>query len=205
MATDRDSNVKRDTDLHNAGLDSTRTEREANKANPDRNPDPITGAPGSHPVGTGVGAAAAGAAGAAIGSMAGPIGTAVGAVVGAVAGGLAGKGVAEAVDPTAEDAYWRDNYSKRTYVRQGSEYDEYRPAYRYGWESRTQHTGKSFDEAEPILAKDWEARRGTCPLSWDQARGAARDAWDRCDVQYGAARMHQHDANRPDQAQDRVL
>src|SRR3954469_20482519 len=71
----------------------------------DMNPDPITGAPGSHPVGTGVGAAGGGAAGAAIGSMAGPIGTAVGAVVGAVAGGLAGKGAAEAIDPTAEDAY----------------------------------------------------------------------------------------------------
>jgi hypothetical protein len=32
---------------------------------PDRNPDPITGAPGAHPVGTGVVAVAGGAAGAA--------------------------------------------------------------------------------------------------------------------------------------------
>ena len=65
------------------------------------NRDPITGAPGAHPVGTGVGAAAGGiAAGAAAGSVAGPVGTVVGAAVGAVAGGLAGKGVAEKVDPT---------------------------------------------------------------------------------------------------------
>lgn len=69
------------------------------------NRDPITGEPGSHPVGTGVGAAAGGvAAGAAVGTVAGPVGTAVGAVVGAVAGGLAGKGVAEKVDPTLPDA-----------------------------------------------------------------------------------------------------
>src|SRR3954462_11343173 len=90
----------------------------------DRNPDPITGAPGSHPVGTGIGAAGAGAAGAAIGSIAGPGGPATGAVVGAVAGGLAGKGVAEAVDPTTEDTYWRDNYTSRNYVRKGAAYDE---------------------------------------------------------------------------------
>ena len=37
----------------------------------DSNPDPITGAPGSHPVGTGLGAAGAGAAGAAIGATIG--------------------------------------------------------------------------------------------------------------------------------------
>src|SRR4051812_26680344 len=67
----------------------------------DANADPITGAPGAHPVGTGIGAAAGGiAAGAAIGTVAGPIGTAIGAAVGAVVGGLAGKGVAERIDPT---------------------------------------------------------------------------------------------------------
>jgi uncharacterized protein (TIGR02271 family) len=65
------------------------------------NRDPITGALGAHPVGTGVGAAAGGvAAGAAAGSVAGPVGTVVGAAAGAVAGGLAGKKVAEEVDPT---------------------------------------------------------------------------------------------------------
>jgi len=76
----------------------------------DANPDPLTGAPGSHPVGVGVGAAGGAAAGAAIGSVGGPVGTVVGTAVGAVAGGLAGKGVAEAINPTLEDEYWRENY-----------------------------------------------------------------------------------------------
>ncbi|MCW2950753.1 MAG: hypothetical protein JWN41_1766, partial [Thermoleophilia bacterium] len=67
------------------------------------NRDPITGAVGAHPVGTGVGALAGGAAtGAAVGTVAGPVGTAIGAAVGAVAGGLAGKGVAEEMDPTVD-------------------------------------------------------------------------------------------------------
>src|SRR5436190_2869250 len=80
------------------------------------NRDPITGAPGAHPVGTGLGAAAGGmAAGAAAGSVAGPAGAAVGAAVGAVVGGLAGKGIAERIDPTVEEAYWADQYSREPY------------------------------------------------------------------------------------------
>ena len=85
----------------------------------DLNLEPITGAPGAHPVGTGVGAAAGGATGAAVGSVAGPIGTAVGAVIGAVVGGLAGNSVAETVDPTAEEAYWRASYTREPYYRDG--------------------------------------------------------------------------------------
>src|SRR5688500_16773609 len=95
----------------------------------DANRDPITGAPGSHPAGTGLGAAAGGmAAGAAAGTVAGPVGTALGAAVGAVAGGLAGKGIAEKIDPTVEDAYWRDNHRNEPYYQSGFSYDEYRPA-----------------------------------------------------------------------------
>ncbi|HYC91623.1 MAG TPA: hypothetical protein VEO54_20555 [Thermoanaerobaculia bacterium] len=45
---------------------------------------PITGEPGSHPVGTGLGAAAVGAA---LGAPFGPIGILVGGAIGAVAGG----------------------------------------------------------------------------------------------------------------------
>ena len=74
----------------------------------DANRDPISGAPGSHPVGTGIGAGAGGiAAGAAAGTLAaGPVGTVVGAAIGAVAGGLAGKAVAERIDPTVVDTHW---------------------------------------------------------------------------------------------------
>jgi hypothetical protein len=156
--------------------DNTRNDYDKN--NPDRNPDLITGAPGSHPVGTGVGAAGAGAAGAAIGSVAGPIGTAVGAVVGAVAGGLAGKGVAEAVNPT-EDAYWRDNYRTRSYARPGADYDEFEPAYRYGYNASDRYQGQNFDDIEGELRRDWESKRGNSSLDWDAARPACRDAFDR--------------------------
>src|SRR6185312_13744875 len=122
----------------------------------DANRDPLSGAPGAHPVGVGAGAATAGATGAAVGAVVGgPAGAVVGAAVGAVAGGLAGKGTAEAVNPTVEDAYWRDNYKTRPYIS-GEAYDVYQPAYRHGWESRERYEGKDFDAVEPDLKRDWE-------------------------------------------------
>ena len=145
----------------------------------DANRDPISGAPGAHPVGTGVGAALGGAAaGAATGTVAGPVGTVVGAAVGAVVGGLAGKGVAEAIDPTREDAYWRENYRNRPYVNGGT-YDDFGPAYAYGVSSYGRYSGREFDEVETDLSRDWNSARGKSSLSWDRAKSATRDAWDR--------------------------
>src|SRR3954451_905600 len=98
----------------------------------DSNRDPISGEPGAHPVGTGLGTAAGGAAaGAAGGAVGGPVGAVVGAVAGGIVGGLAGKSIAESVDPTAEDAYWRDNYANRPYYDASHTYDDYAPAYRH--------------------------------------------------------------------------
>lgn len=143
----------------------------------DANRDPLTGAPGAHPVGTGVGAAGGAAAGAAIGSVAGPIGTVVGLVAGAVAGGLTGKAVAESIDPTVEDAYWQDNYSTRPYVDRDIAYDEYRPAYRTGYEGYTKYQGRRFEDVENDLKSDYERTKGSARLTWEHAKQATRDAW----------------------------
>lgn len=146
----------------------------------DANRDPITGTPGAHPVGTGVGAAAGGvAAGAVVGSMAGPMGTVVGAAVGAVAGGLAGKAVAEKIDPTVEDAYWRENYERETYYQKDRTFDDYGPAYRAGYEGRGRYADQSFEQAEPSLRADYEAGKGNSRLGWDDAKNATRAAWHR--------------------------
>lgn len=144
------------------------------------NRDPLSGAAGAHPLGTGIGAVVGGAAaGAATGTVAGPVGTLVGAAVGAVVGGLAGKGVAEAIDPTRESAYWRENFSARDYVEPGSSFDDYEPAYGLGVSARSRYPGQRFDDVESQMAGDWDASRGTSRLSWERARHAARDAWNR--------------------------
>ena len=81
-----------------------------------RNPDPLSGESGAHPVETGVGAALGGAAaGAAGGAIAGPAGAAIGAVAGAVAGGYAGKSVGEVIDPTIEDGWLREFHESQEY------------------------------------------------------------------------------------------
>ena len=154
----------------------------------DANRDPLTGAPGAHPVGTGVGAAAGGATGAAIGSVVGPLGTALGAVIGAVAGGLAGKATAEAIDPTVEDAYWRDRYVSEPYYRDGYTYDDYAPAYGVGMGSTLaeKYRGRPFDEYEADLARDRDIYRGESRLTWPEASPAARAAWDRAQRDRGA-------------------
>lgn len=149
------------------------------KSGTDANRDPITGTPGAHPVGTGVGAAGGAAAGAAIGAVAGPVGAAVGLVAGAIAGGLAGKGVAEKIDPTVEDAYWKTNYAKQKYVDRNAPYTTYQPAYRTGYEGRARYPGKRFEEVEANLQRDYENSRGAAGLGWDKARNATRDAWNR--------------------------
>lgn len=148
--------------------------------NANSNRDPISGAVGSHPVGTGIGAAAGGiAAGAAAGTLAaGPVGTVIGAAVGAVVGGLAGKAVAEQIDPTVIDTHWRSRFEREPYFESGMTFDDYAPSYRLGAEARAGNEGKSFDDLQSTLASDYEGVRGSSRLSWDKAQRAARASWD---------------------------
>jgi uncharacterized protein YjbJ (UPF0337 family) len=164
--------MKDEKDEKRAGLDPT----------PDSNPDPITGEKGSHPIGVATGGAGGAATGAAIGgAVGGPVGAAVGAAVGAVAGGLAGKGVAEAVNPTVEEAYWREEYTNRPYYKKGTEYDTYQPYYKYGYESasRPEFQGKKFEDVESQLETEWPNYRGDAKGEFAEYKGATRDAYDR--------------------------
>jgi uncharacterized protein (TIGR02284 family) len=103
----------------------------------------------------------------------------VGGVVGAVVGGLAGRAAAEAIDPTAEEAHWRDNYEREPYYQPGRSYDDYGPAYRLGVTGRTRYD--DWDAAEPQLARDWASERGSSGLDWNGAKPASRAAWERAD------------------------
>ncbi|MGJ7544376.1 ferritin-like domain-containing protein [Variovorax sp. LT1R16] len=152
----------------------------------DLNRDPITGTPGAHPVGTGLGTTGGALAGAAAGALAGPVGAVVGLVAGGVAGGLGGKAVAEAVNPSAEDAHWRGAYDREAYYETGRPYDDYRPAYELGWSSRASRN-ESFDTIEPALATEWDRLRGSSSLDWERARPATRAAWDRVDRDHFSA------------------
>lgn len=153
----------------------------------DMNRDPLTDEPGAHPVGTGVGASGGAVAGATVGALGGPIGLAVGGAVGAVVGGLAGKAAAEAINPTAEEAYWRDNYTKAPYYKQGLGFDDYAPAYRLGIDDRVRNED-DWSLAEPRLASDWDRVRAGSALTWPEALPASRAAWERADATRSSAR-----------------
>jgi uncharacterized protein (TIGR02284 family) len=149
----------------------------------DLNRDPLTDEPGAHPVGTGLGATGGAIAGAAAGSMGGPIGAAVGGVVGAVVGGLAGRAAGEAVNPTAEEAFWKENYTREPYYEAGRTFDDYGPAYRLGVTGRRPEDS-DWTAVEPRLAGEWESNRGNSTLNWQQARPASQAAWERVGTAY---------------------
>jgi phage tail tape-measure protein len=151
----------------------------SNNDNRDMNRDPLSGAPGAHPIGTGVGATGGAIAGAAIGAVGGPVGSLVGGAIGAVVGGLGGKAAGEAVNPTAEDAHWRSTYENEPYRNQAYGYDDYAPAYKLGYSARDKYQGQTFDSAENSLAGEWEQTKGQSRMAWQDAKPAVRAAWHR--------------------------
>jgi uncharacterized protein YcfJ len=127
----------------------------------------------------GVGATSGSVSGAIIGGgIGGPAGAAVGAVIGAAAGAVVGYGLARALEPAEEDAYWLTAFRSRPYVKPGSTYDDYRDAYRYGWRSRL-HESRSFEEAAEDLERGWEEAKADSMLEWCDAKYAVRDGWHR--------------------------
>ena len=146
------------------------------------NRDPITGAVGSHPIGTGVGSAGGAVAGAALGAVVGgPVGTVVGGVVGAVVGAATGHVAAEAIDPTVELAYWKEMYTKRPYYLAGKVFANYEPAYRYGMACavNTDYRGRDWKSIEGDVERGWAQASGTNRDSWNAMRDATHDAWTR--------------------------
>lgn len=105
----------------------------------------------------------------------------MGAAAGAVLGGLAGKAAGEAVDPTVENAYWKQNYAGEPYYESSFTYayDDYAPAYRTGYYGRTQFAGRKFDDVERDLESSYNRAKGASKLGWEKAKYATRAAWDR--------------------------
>jgi phage tail tape-measure protein len=144
-----------------------------------RNADPFTDEPGSHPIETGIGAAVAGAAsGMVAGAVAGPVAAAVGVAAGAVVGGYAGKSVGEMIDPTTEDNWLREHFKSRPYVEDGDSFDDFHPAYRYGALAESRFGDAGIDLTDQELQSAWEASKEN-NMPWTKAQGAVKDAYDR--------------------------
>lgn len=131
-----------------------------------------------HNIGSGTGAAAGALTGAVIGTtVAGPVGSMVGAAIGGIVGSKAGDSIAEAVNPTEYEDHFRKSYSSADYYKPDRDWNDYQPAYKYGYDTYGQNRGRDFDSVEPQLERDWDTRRGDSRLAWSDARNAVRDGW----------------------------
>jgi len=95
---------------------------------------------------------------------------------GATAAGTSG---ALAGDWRTEEAFWRDEYSRRPYASADRGFDYFEPGYRYGYEAATRHAGREWNDVESDLQSGWDRYEHRGESKWDQIKHAARDAWDR--------------------------
>ena len=79
-----------------------------------------------------------------------------------------------------EDLWWRDNFSARPYAT-GRTYEEFRPAYRYGFEAGSHHLGRNWNDVENDLRTGWDKYEGRSSTrsTWESVKDAVRDAWHR--------------------------
>jgi hypothetical protein len=79
-----------------------------------------------------------------------------------VVGGLAGKAAAQTINPTIEAKFWQESHASQPYARNAFGFDEYAPAYRYGWESFGRHGGqdRTFESVEKDLDQGWAQAKG---------------------------------------------
>src|SRR5260370_3212441 len=84
--------------------------------------------------------------------------------------------MAEAMNPTTEEKYWREHHGKQPFVKSGYTYVHYAPSYRTSYEGFHKYPGKAYEEIEDELALDYERHKPGAPLPWDHARHAVHAA-----------------------------
>ena len=96
-----------------------------------------------------------------------------------------------------EDAWWRENYGGRPYAT-GRNYEEFRPGYRYGYESGRHHMGRAWNEVEADLRTGWDKYEHRGTSTWERVKDAVRDAWYRVTGQkdLDADRMSESEVDR---------
>ena len=131
------------------------------------------------------GGTAVGSSGGAASSGSSMAGTPVGGGEGS-AGMTAGGGVAGATGGTAtnrrdfadfDDEFRRDYQAN--YASSGGSYEDYQPAYRGGYESRSdsRYADRDWDDAEPELRQRWESEHPGS--AWERVKAAVRRGWDK--------------------------
>jgi uncharacterized protein (TIGR02271 family) len=80
-----------------------------------------------------------------------------------------------------DDTYYRNDW-QTNYASQGGTYDDYAPAYQYGYQMRRdpRYQGRDWDAVESDLRSDWDTRYGSSGVStWEKMKAAVRSGWNR--------------------------
>jgi hypothetical protein len=78
-----------------------------------------------------------------------------------------------------EDSYWRENFRSRPYAIADRDYDYYRGAYRYGFDSANRYRGRNWNDVETDLRSGWDRYEHRGQSAWENVKDAVRDAWNR--------------------------
>jgi hypothetical protein len=141
----------------------------------------VSGEPESNLSAIGAGGIGGAAAGAAVGTaVGGPIGGIIGAAAGGIAGATAADQIQDALDPKLEEVYWQENYRRRPYYKTGSAFNDYLPAYKFGWEAAnsSKYGDRDFEDIESDLRRDWETQHGK-GSDWSAIKQVIRDSFER--------------------------
>jgi hypothetical protein len=88
-----------------------------------------------------------------------------------------GEHVSRNADYDNYDQDFRNNWQSM-YANQGSTYEQYEPAYRYGYDlaGDQRYRSRDWNTIEPEIQRDWETRQ---PGTWVLYRSSIRYAWDK--------------------------
>jgi hypothetical protein len=110
--------------------------------------------------------------------LAGPLGTVAGAAIGGMLGAKVGDEAAEMINPTTYNDAFKIAYQQKPYYSTGRTWEDYSPAYQYGYDTYGSYRGSRFDEAEGRLAQGWDHAKSRSRLTWSEAREAVRNGWN---------------------------
>lgn len=78
-----------------------------------------------------------------------------------------------------DETYYRSHWQV-TYSASGNDYDEYAPAYSYGYEMASVYRGRPWNDAESDVRQEWESRGSSAgPSTWNKFKDAIRHGWNR--------------------------
>jgi len=80
-------------------------------------------------------------------------------------------------DFSSYETDFRSNYN-RSYGNSGMTYDQYAPAYKYGYDLQNdpRYRGKDWNSVQSDVQRDWESRQ---PGTWEKFSNAIRYSWDK--------------------------